>query len=111
MRFDETGIPRPDFILNQHAFRRTQILLGGPNFGCGSSREHAVWGLLQFGIKAIIASSFGEIFYSNAMNNGLLLVALDVPQVTALMADVAAPETARLTIDLQAMVVRSHQHE
>ena len=111
MRFDETGQPRPDFILNQHAFRRTQILLGGPNFGCGSSREHAVWGLLQFGIKAIIASSFGEIFYSNAMNNGLLLVALDVPQVTALMADVAAPETARLTIDLQAMVVRSHQHE
>src|SRR5690606_37610631 len=64
LRFDETGVPRPEFVLNQPAYQgRTSILVAGPNFGCGSSREHAVWGLQQFGIRAVIAPSFGEIFF------------------------------------------------
>ncbi|MFC5479061.1 3-isopropylmalate dehydratase small subunit [Massilia suwonensis] len=73
LRFDAAGQPRADFVLNQPVYAHAPILLGGANFGCGSSREHAVWGLQQFGVKAIVASSFGEIFYSNAMNNGLML--------------------------------------
>ena len=63
MRFDEHGAPRADFVLNQPAWRDTRVLVAGANFGCGSSREHAVWGLQQFGIRAVIAPSFGEIFY------------------------------------------------
>lgn len=76
LRFDGEGQIRPEFVLNKPKYADTKILIAGPNFGCGSSREHAVWGLQQFGIKAVIASSFGEIFYSNAMNNGLLAVIL-----------------------------------
>ena len=76
LRFDGEGQMRPEFVLNQPEYADTKVLIAGPNFGCGSSREHAVWGLQQFGIQAVIASSFGEIFYSNAMNNGLLAVML-----------------------------------
>lgn len=85
LRFDERGAPRPDCVLNQDAYAGASILVAGPNFGCGSSREHAVWGLQQFGIRAIIASSFGEIFYFNALNNGLLLVTLPPAAVDALL--------------------------
>ncbi len=74
LRFDGEGKPRADFVLNRPEYAGCQILVAAENFGCGSSREHAVWGLLQFGIRAVIAPSFGEIFHSNAMNNGLLLV-------------------------------------
>jgi len=84
LRFDEQGAPRPDCVLNQPAYAGASILVAGPNFGCGSSREHAVWGLQQFGIRAVIASSFGEIFYFNALNNGLLLVTLPPAEVDAL---------------------------
>ncbi|WMJ68935.1 3-isopropylmalate dehydratase small subunit [Stenotrophomonas sp. 24(2023)] len=73
LRFDGDGQLREDFVLNRPAFAGTDVLLAASNFGCGSSREHAVWGLQQYGIRAVIASSFGEIFYSNAMNNRLLL--------------------------------------
>jgi 3-isopropylmalate/(R)-2-methylmalate dehydratase small subunit len=73
MRFDENGTPKQDFILNQEPWNKAKILVTAPNFGCGSSREHAVWGLMQWGIEAIIGHSFGEIFFSNAFNNGLLL--------------------------------------
>lgn len=72
MRFDANGERNAGFVLNKPGFEETAILCGGPNFGCGSSREHAVWGLLQYGIRAVIAPGFGEIFYSNAFNNGLL---------------------------------------
>jgi 3-isopropylmalate/(R)-2-methylmalate dehydratase small subunit len=95
---------RPDFVLNRPEHRGVQILLGGANFGCGSSREHAVWGLLQYGIRAVIAPSFGEIFYSNAMNNRLLLVMLPPEQVGALMDEAEAGEG--LHIDVDAMRVR-----
>jgi len=106
MRFDGNGKPRADFVLNQPAWRDTRVLVAGPNFGCGSSREHAVWGLQQYGIRAVIAPSFGEIFYSNAMNNRLLLVMLpqaDVDRIMAAVSDPAAPASIR--IDLAAMTV------
>jgi 3-isopropylmalate/(R)-2-methylmalate dehydratase small subunit len=86
LRFDAEGNPRPDFVLNRPDRAGTAILLGGTNFGCGSSREHAVWGLLQYGIRAVVAPSFGEIFHSNAMGNRLLLVQLPAPDVECLMA-------------------------
>ncbi|MCZ3141027.1 3-isopropylmalate dehydratase small subunit, partial [Acinetobacter baumannii] len=76
LRFDAQGMPRTQFVLNRPEYAGTSMLIGGSNFGCGSSREHAVWGLQQYGIRAVIAPSFGEIFYSNAMNNRLLLVML-----------------------------------
>ena len=72
MRHRPDGTVNPDFILNRPGHEKTKILVAGPNFGCGSSREHAVWGLMQYGIRAVIAPSFGEIFYSNCFNNGLL---------------------------------------
>lgn len=107
MRFDETGRPREEFILNRPDYAGARILLAGPNFGCGSSREHAVWGLLQFGIRAVIASSFGEIFYSNAMNNRLLLVMLPETEVQAFIEDASDASSGQLTIDLETMTVRS----
>ncbi|WP_018609933.1 3-isopropylmalate dehydratase small subunit [Uliginosibacterium gangwonense] len=108
MRFDSNGDKRGDFVLNQPAYADSKILVAGQNFGCGSSREHAVWGLLEFGIKAVIAPSFGEIFYSNAMNNNLLLVALEENAVEAILRDVINPQYSQICIDIEAMTVRSH---
>lgn len=109
LRFDERGAPRPDCVLNQDAYAGASILVAGPNFGCGSSREHAVWGLQQFGIRAVIAASFGEIFYFNALNNGLLLVTLPPAAVDALLARVTDASAAgnRVGIDLLAGQVRA----
>lgn len=106
LRFDKTGAPKPDFVLNQPRYAQASLLLGGSNFGCGSSREHAVWGLLDYGIRAIIAPSFAEIFYSNAMGNQLLLVALPVAQVEQLMQLVEQDPATEITIDVQALEVR-----
>jgi len=111
MRFDGEHRPRPDFVLNRPEYAGASILVGGSNFGCGSSREHAVWGLQQFGIRAVIASSFGEIFYSNAMNNRLLLVMLPEELVQAVMADAADPATAQVSIDVERMLVKSRSVE
>ncbi|HUH58995.1 MAG TPA: 3-isopropylmalate dehydratase small subunit [Candidimonas sp.] len=107
MRFDAQGKPRDEFVLNRPEYADTRILVAGANFGCGSSREHAVWGMQQYGIQAIIASSFGEIFYSNAMNNRLLLVVLSEEEVAALLADIAQPGRATIAIDVAAMTVKS----
>ncbi len=107
LRFDGAGQARPDFVLNRPAAAGTRILVGGANFGCGSSREHAVWGLQQYGIEAVIAPSFGEIFYSNAMNNRLLLVMLPEAQIAALMTESEAlAEGAQLAIDVEALRLR-----
>ena len=106
LRFDAAGAARPEFVLNRPGRADTRILLGGANFGCGSSREHAVWGLQQYGIQAVIAPSFGEIFYSNAMNNRLLAVLLPEDQVQALMAQ-AEGAPLSLAIDVEAMTVTS----
>ncbi len=111
LRFDGEGHPRPDFVLNQSAFAGTKVLVAGPNFGCGSSREHAVWGLQQYGIEAVIAPSFGEIFYSNAMNNRLLAVMLPEADVQALMVEASeGAEPLRVAIDVQALTVRTPRH-
>ena len=106
--FDADGKPRPEFVLNQPAHAATTVLIAGPNFGCGSSREHAVWGMQQYGFQAVIASSYGEIFYSNAMNNRLMLVTLPEEQVQALMhAAESAAEPLSVVIDVERRIVRS----
>ncbi|MDZ4100734.1 MAG: 3-isopropylmalate dehydratase small subunit [Hydrogenophaga sp.] len=107
LRFDAQGQARPDFVLNRSAHAKVSILVAGANFGCGSSREHAVWGLQQFGIHAIAASSFGEIFYSNAMNNRLLLVTLSPGEIARLMDDADDTAGNMLHIDIQAQTLRS----
>lgn len=107
LRYDAQGQLRADFVLNRPERAGTEILVAGANFGCGSSREHAVWGLQQFGIQAVIAPSFGEIFYSNAMNNQLLLVMLPEADIAAMMADAARLETAEMAIDIENLRVRS----
>ena len=108
LRFDGDGRPRAEFVLNQPAYANTKILFGQSNFGCGSSREHAVWGLQQYGIEAVIAPSFGEIFYSNAMNNQLLAVMLPPSDIQALFDEAAASASPlQVEIDVQNLTVRS----
>lgn len=112
LRFDDDGQLRPDFFLNQPAYALTDVLLAGPNYGCGSSREHAVWGMQQYGFKAVIASSFAEIFYSNAMGNRLLLVVLTEAEVQALMKeadDAGAP--IKIEIDIEKGIVRTPTYQ
>lgn len=106
LRFDKAGARKPDFVLNQARYAQSSLLLGGSNFGCGSSREHAVWGLLDYGIQAIIAPSFAEIFYSNAMGNQLLLVALPVAQVAQLMQLSERDDAPEISIDVEKLEVR-----
>ena len=108
LRFDAQGQPREGFVLNQPAFTGVDILIAGPNYGCGSSREHAVWGMQQFGFKAVVAASFGEIFYSNAVNNRLLPVMVSEADALALLDEAAAHEgPLPLCIDLEALTVTS----
>ena len=108
LRFTGDGRARPGFVLNRPEYAATRILLAGPNFGCGSSREHAVWGLQQYGIQAVVASAYGEIFYSNAMNNRLLAVLLPEPAVQSLLAESqAAPRPLVLAIDVGTLTVAS----
>ena len=107
LRFDPQGRPRPACVLNQSAYAGVDILVGGSNFGCGSSREHAVWGLQQFGIRAIVAPSFAEIFHSNAMNNRLLLVTLPQADIERLMADAEDAAHNEVAIDITAQTLRS----
>ncbi|MEJ8850418.1 3-isopropylmalate dehydratase small subunit [Variovorax rhizosphaerae] len=110
-RFSGDGEMKPDFILNRPAYAGTRILIAGPNFGCGSSREHAVWGLQQFGIQAVIASAYGEIFYSNAMNNRLLTVMLAEDEVQALLDESRQGATPlHLAVDVETMTVKSPRH-
>lgn len=105
LRFGAGGAPEPDFILNRPGYEEARFLVVGPNFGCGSSREHAVWGLAQLGIRALIGTSFAGIFDDNCRNNGLLTISLDPAVVARIAAVVAQPETNRLRIDLPAEVV------
>ncbi|CUH39429.1 3-isopropylmalate dehydratase small subunit [Jannaschia seosinensis] len=105
MRYDDDGKERPDFVLNQPAYRQAEILVTGDNFGCGSSREHAPWALLDFGIRVVIAPSFADIFYNNCFKNGILPIALPQDQVDALMDDARNGENARITVDLENQTV------
>lgn len=107
LRFDGEGRERPGFVLNQPAYAGVSVLIGGNNFGCGSSREHAVWGLQQAGIRAVVAPGFGEIFYSNAMGNGLLLVTLPEADVRRLMDEADAVPGNTVAIDVETLTLRS----
>mgnify|MGYP000208386326 FL=1 len=106
MRFDEAGKEVPDFVLNQPAYRGAQILVTGDNFGCGSSREHAPWALLDFGIRCIIAPDFADIFYNNCFQNGILPIRLPQAEVDKLMDDASRGANATLTVDLEAQEIR-----
>ena len=100
LRFDEEGRERPDFVLNQPAYRDARILIAERNFACGSSREHAVYALWDYGFRAAIAPSFGDIFYGNSFKNGFLPIVLPAEQVAALRAQVEAKPGARVIVDL-----------
>ncbi len=105
LRFDEQGQPKSGFVLDEPAYRHAQILIAGENFGCGSSREHAPWALLDFGIRCVIAPSFGEIFYNNCFKNGILPVELPKAQVDLLLDDAQRGANAVLTVDLESQEV------
>jgi 3-isopropylmalate/(R)-2-methylmalate dehydratase small subunit len=105
MRFTPDGAEIPDFVLNQPAYRSAEILVAGDNFGCGSSREHAPWALLDFGIRCVISTSFADIFYNNCFKNGILPVVLPPEAVAVLIDDARKGENARITVDLQGQTV------
>ena len=111
MRFDRQGNEIADFVLNKPAYRNAEILVAGDNFGCGSSREHAPWALLDFGIKCVISSSFADIFYNNCFKNGILPVVLPQDQVDVLMAEAEKGENARISVDLEAQEVSTSDGE
>ena len=100
MRFDMEGNEIADFVLNQPAYRKAEIIVAGDNFGCGSSREHAPWALKDFGISVVISTSFADIFYNNCFKNGILPVVLPKEAVDALMEDAQKGENARIAVDL-----------
>ncbi|GGE18587.1 3-isopropylmalate dehydratase, small subunit [Gemmobacter megaterium] len=107
MRYTLDGKEIPDFVLNQPAYRESQIIVAGDNFGCGSSREHAPWALLDFGIRAVISTSFADIFYNNCFKNGILPIVLPQEAVDVLMEDAKKGANARMTVDLEAQTVTS----
>ena len=106
MRFQESGDPKPDFILNRAPWNQAGILIALDNFGCGSSREHAPWSLVDFGIRCIIAPSFADIFYNNCFKNSILPVSLDRQLVEHLLDEVKIPEQALLIVDLDSQIIK-----
>jgi 3-isopropylmalate/(R)-2-methylmalate dehydratase small subunit len=105
MRYDAEGNEVEEFVLNKPAYRQAQILVSGENFGCGSSREHAPWALLDFGIRCVVAPSFADIFFNNCFKNGILPIALPQEDVDKLMDDAARGSNAVITIDLENQVI------
>ena len=106
MRYKEDGSENPDFVLNKAAYRKAQILVAGDNFGCGSSREHAPWALLDFGIRCVISTSFADIFYNNCFKNGILPVVVSPEDLEKLMDDAERGANATLTVDLDTQEIR-----
>jgi len=106
MRFDQDGKEIPDFVLNKPAYRKAQILVTGENFGCGSSREHAPWALLDFGIRCVIAPDFADIFYNNCFQNGILPIRLPQSEVDKLLDDAGRGANATISIDLESQEIR-----
>ena len=106
MRYETDGSEKPDFILNKEPYRNAKIIIGGDNFGCGSSREHAPWALLDFGVRCVISTSFADIFYNNCFKNGILPIRVSKDELDALMADASDSENPELTIDLEEMLIR-----
>jgi len=105
MRDNFAGPEQPESVLNQPAYLKAEIIIAGDNFGCGSSREHAPWALLDFGIRCVISTSFADIFFNNCFKNGILPIVLPQEQVDILMADARKGANARQTIDLEAQTV------
>jgi 3-isopropylmalate/(R)-2-methylmalate dehydratase small subunit len=105
LRREADGTEKPEFVLNQPAYRNAKILIAGENFGCGSSREHAPWALLDFGITCIIAPSFGDIFHNNAQKNGILPIRLPAKQVERLLDEAGNGANAVFTIDLERQTI------
>ena len=106
VRYNLDGSEKPDFVLNQPAYRKAQILVAGDNFGCGSSREHAPWALLDFGIRCVISTSFADIFYNNCFKNGVLPIRLPKEQVDLLMDDAKRGANAVVSIDLEKQEIK-----
>ena len=106
MRYDRDGSEMADFVLNRGPYRQAEILVAGDNFGCGSSREHAPWALLDFGIRCVISTSFADIFYNNCFKNGILPIVVSPDERDALLADAADTENPELSIDLVAQTIR-----
>ena len=100
MRFDDDGNDRPEFVLNKPAYKEAKIIVAGDNFGCGSSREHAPWALLDYGVRCVISTSFADIFFNNCFKNGILPIKVTAEQRDALMADAADAEDPELSVDL-----------
>ncbi len=105
MRFDREGNEIADFVLNQPAYRSAEILVAGDNFGCGSSREHAPWALLDFGIRCVISTSFADIFFNNCFKNGILPIVMPQEVMDVLMADARKGANARMTVNLETQTV------
>jgi 3-isopropylmalate/(R)-2-methylmalate dehydratase small subunit len=110
MRYDVNGVPNADFVLHKAPHDHSEILVAFDNFGCGSSREHAPWALLDFGIRCVIAPSFADIFYNNCFKNGILPIVLPREQVEALMQH-AQSEQNRITVDLPSQTIKAGNHE
>ena len=107
MRFNEDGSEKPDFILNKPAYRNSQIIVAGDNFGCGSSREHAPWALLDFGIRCVISTSFADIFYNNCFKNGILPIIVSKENLSKLMDDANQGANAMISVDLEEQKISS----
>ena len=106
LRYDEKGNEKPDFVLNKPAYRKAQILVAGENFGCGSSREHAPWALLDFGIRCVISTSFADIFYNNCFQNGILPIKVSPQDLEKLMDDANRGANATITVNLGKQEIR-----
>jgi 3-isopropylmalate/(R)-2-methylmalate dehydratase small subunit len=106
MRYKDDGSENPDFVLNQPAYRKSEILVAGDNFGCGSSREHAPWALLDFGIRCVISTSFADIFYNNCFKNGILPIKVSQEDLDKLFDDADRGSNATLTIDLESQTIK-----
>lgn len=106
LRFDDHGAERSDFVLNKPERRDAAFLAVGPNFGCGSSREHAVWGLMQYGVRALIGTTFAGIFFDNCARNGLLVISLPEDRMDSVMQAASSSKASRLTIDLEAQSIK-----
>ncbi|MEP3248298.1 MAG: 3-isopropylmalate dehydratase small subunit [Sneathiella sp.] len=106
MRYEQEGGEKEEFVLNQPAYRNAEILVAGDNFGCGSSREHAPWALLDFGIRCVISTSFADIFYNNCFKNGILPIRVSQDELEKLMDDADRGSNATLTVDLEAQEIK-----
>jgi 3-isopropylmalate/(R)-2-methylmalate dehydratase small subunit len=106
MRYNDDGSENPDFVLNKPAYRQAKVLVAGDNFGCGSSREHAPWALLDFGIRCVISTSFADIFYNNSFKNGILPIVVSPEDLKKLMDDAERGSNATLTIDLESQTIQ-----